>query len=74
MGGSTITDVYYMRTVDPDQTQPHNSEFRTENRVVSQRYDENLDTDESRAAASPWQNECFVSAEGQVRQCHTRAN
>ena len=62
-GSSALSNVYYMRTVDPDQEQPFTGVYSTRNWVQSQRYsipgDENFVNRET-----DMENECFVAAEG----------
>lgn len=77
-GTSPITNLYYMRTVDPDQEQEHTGKYATSNWVDSQRF-VNGETPSNRAegptgsactsaqaANGECTNKCFVAAVGQT--------
>mmetsp|Transcript_22541 Transcript_22541/g.46821 ORF Transcript_22541/g.46821 Transcript_22541/m.46821 type:complete len:4475 (+) Transcript_22541:277-13701(+) len=79
-GSSAISNIYYMRTVDPDQEQPFTQQYGTKNWVDSQRYVEG----ETPAARAEGPNggectaeeasrglctdKCFVAAVGQTHE------
>jgi len=64
-GTSALTNVYYMRTVDPDQEQPFTGNYGTNNYVMYQRFMETGDGPYVNGADG-MANECFVAAEGQT--------
>ncbi|GMI00407.1 hypothetical protein TrST_g13361 [Triparma strigata] len=63
-GSSTMTNVYYMRTVDPDQEQPTTGVYNTQNWVDSQRFVDG-ETPADRADGTD-ANRCFVAAHGRT--------
>jgi len=54
--------VYYTRTVDPDQGQPHGLSYSTLNWVEAQRYDSSLDDDDDSRASLTHPNLCLVAS------------
>jgi len=61
VGSTPLTDVYYMRTVDPDQEQPFTGNFNTNNYVAYQRYE----TGDPAGYVHPTiPNLCLVAASG----------
>ena len=62
MGTNTMTDIYYMRTVDPDQEQPWSGNYATLNWVNAQRFVDG-ETPADRADSTS-ANKCFIAAHG----------
>ncbi|GMI14839.1 hypothetical protein TrLO_g12317 [Triparma laevis f. longispina] len=60
-GTDEITDFYYMRTVDPDQEQPHTGNYVTNNWVEYQRFETG---DPDGRASTDFSNLCLVASTG----------